>query len=319
MNYSDKNILVTGGAGFIGSHLVEKLVETGCKVTVLDNLASGKLSNLDTVHKDIQFIEGDIRNPEDVRKAAHGCEIVYHLAAMVFVPDTVADPVGSAAINELGSLNVLEAAWTEGCSRVVLASSAAVYGDSPEMPKSEEMLPQPKTPYAIHKLAMEHYGTVYSDMYGLEAVSLRFFNTYGPRQNPSSPYSGVISVFNDRAIREESPVIFGDGDQTRDFIHVDDVVRACMIAGASTSAAGKTFNIGTGKQSSISRLWEIISKAAGVQNSPGFDDERRGDIRHSVADVAKAKEILGFTAEVSIEDGLAQTFEWYKANSELRD
>ena len=230
MSLTFKQALVTGGAGFIGSHLTETLAHQGCGVTVLDNLASGHAANLAAVAGRVRFVQGDIRNPADLESATAGCEVVFHLAAVVSVPRTTEDPLGSAAVNETGSLQVLEAARRAGARRVVFASSSAVYGDDPVLPKREDMAPRPLTPYAVQKLAVEYHQKVYTSLYGLEAVSLRFFNVYGPRQDPASPYSGVISIFMTRALSGTAPVIYGDGLQTRDFVFVGDVVQALVSA-----------------------------------------------------------------------------------------
>jgi UDP-glucose 4-epimerase len=215
MNFT--SALVTGGAGFIGSHLVETLVAGGCRVSVLDNLSSGKPSNLDSVARRIRFIRGDIRDPAALSAAVAGCAVVFHLAAVVSVPKTTEDPLGSAAVNETGSLQVLEAARSGRVRRLVFASSSAVYGDEPTLPKREDMPTRPLTPYAVQKLAVEYYLRVYQSLYGLETAGVRFFNVYGPRQDPSSPYSGVISIFMTQALKGEPPVIYGDGRQSRDF------------------------------------------------------------------------------------------------------
>ncbi|MFH1985684.1 MAG: SDR family oxidoreductase [Pseudomonadota bacterium] len=308
----DTKILITGGAGFIGSHLAEALLAKGCGVTVLDNLSTGNLRNLAAVNDRIRFIEGDIRNAADIEKAISGCAAVVHLAAMVLVPQTIDDPVGAALINEIGSLNVLEAARKNGCRRVVLASSAAVYGNNPDLPKHERMASDPLSPYAVQKLAMEHYAGLYHILYGLETVSLRFFNVFGPRQDPSSPYSGVISIFLEKASRSKAPAIFGDGLQTRDFIYVTDVAAAC-VAAIKGGGAGQVFNIGTGHQTTIRRLWGEISAIAGAPRQPQIAPERPGDVRHSVADITRASQILGFRPTVSLEDGLRTTCEWYRS------
>ena len=215
--------LVTGGAGFIGSHIVEALVQKGCRVTVLDNLSSGHLSNLDAVANQIRFIKGDITDQKILSDAVSGCKVIFHEAAMVSVTDTIARPLSSAKVNELGTLNVLEAARRHNSRRVVLASSSAIYGDDPKLPKHESMAPKPLSHYAVQKLAGEHYASVYTNLFGLETVSLRYFNVYGPRQDPSSPYSGVISIFMTRAAEKEKPIIYGDGTQSRDFIYINKV------------------------------------------------------------------------------------------------
>lgn len=307
----NKSVLITGGAGFIGSHLAETLSEQGCSVTVLDNLSTGSLKNLEGFRERIRFVKGDIRNAADIENAVAGCDIVFHLAATVLVPQTVDDPVGSAQVNEIGSLNVLEAARNNGCRRVVLASSAAVYGNNPDLPKQESMTPQPLSPYAVQKLAMEHYAGVYFSLYGVETVCLRFFNVFGPRQDPTSPYSGVISIFMEKASGGKAPIIFGDGRQTRDFVYVGDVAAACHAAMDSHDGAGQVFNIGTGKAISITQLWHTVSDIAGVSLDPETTQDRPGDVRHSVASIERAARILGYEPAVSLEAGLKKTYDWY--------
>lgn len=309
-----KSALVTGGAGFIGSHLVEALVTDGCRVTVLDDLSSGRESNLAPVAGRITFLRGSICDRRMVEKAAAGCEVVFHLAAVVSVPKTVDDPLGSAAVNETGSLNVLEAARGAQARRVVFASSSAVYGDDPTLPKREEMPPKPLTPYAVQKLVVEYYLSVYQSLYGLESVGLRFFNVFGPRQDPSSPYSGVISIFMKKALSGAPPVIYGDGCQSRDFVFVGDVVQALLSAAKSASAPGKVFNVGTGTSLTISGLWEMIAALSGSEAKPVNQPSRPGDIPHSLSAIDSAAADLGFVPRVSLETGLGLTLDWYRVS-----
>ena len=312
MKLSFKKALVTGGAGFIGSHLVEVLVSGNCSVSVVDNLSSGHLSNLEPLKERITFYQGDIREREVLEKASSGCEVVFHLAAMVSVPQTVDLPVESAQINEIGTLNVLEAARSQNARRVVFSSSCAVYGDDPVLPKTEDMNPKPTSPYAVQKLAAEHYARIYEDIYGLETVSLRYFNVFGPRQDPSSPYSGVISIFMTRAALNQAPVIYGDGHQTRDFVYVRDVVNANLLAAALDHPRGRVLNIGTGNQVSINHLWEMIAALGGrAQLRPQYESARAGDIEHSYAGTDAASDRLKFNPEFSLQQGLEKTFEWY--------
>ncbi len=306
-----KQALVTGGAGFIGSHLVDALLDDGCEVVVLDNLSTGHLSNLEHVYKDIDFREGDIRDLETMKQSATGCDVIFHLAAVVSVPQTVADPVHSAQVNDLGTLNVLETARLQKVKRVVLASSCAVYGDDPEIPKHEGMLLRPQSPYAVQKLTNELNARLYAELYGLDTVCLRYFNVFGPRQDPSSPYSGVISIFMTRAVENEAPIIYGDGRHFRDFIYVKDVVGANLLAAAAQKAGGKIVNIGTGCHVRISRVWESISALAGVRLQPFFENARPGDIVESVADIQIAGSLLGFEPQYSFQEGLERTFNWY--------
>lgn len=308
--------LVTGGAGFIGSHLVEALVSAGVRVAVLDNLSSGRLSNLDHLKDCIEFHENDIRQFEVLIKAAQDCDVIFHLAAVVAVPQTIDDPVESAMVNEIGTINVLEAARRNNIQRFVFASSCAVYGDDPQLPKNESMPPVPTSPYAVHKLTGEHHARVYSELYGLKTASLRFFNVFGPRQDPASPYSGVISIFMTRAIANQAPVIFGDGNQSRDFVYVKDVVNALILAANSNDSAGKRLNIGTGSSVSINRLWDLIASLAGRQLAPAYAPARAGDILHSVADITLAESLLNYIPGYTLEQGLAATLEWYRGQTE---
>jgi len=292
------NALVTGGAGFIGSHLVDALLLAGARVTVLDNLSTGHRSNLAEVLSEINFIEGDIRHRSDVEEAADGCDVIFHQAAVVSVPQTVADPIGSAAVNEIGTLTVLDVARLQKETRVVLASSCAVYGDDPVQPKHEGLLPRPQSPYALQKLTGEMYARLYSELYGLKTV-------------PSSPYSGVISIFMNRVSQKEAPVIYGDGYQSRDFIFVKDVVQANLLAATARDANGQAVNIGTGHTVTINQLWEIISKLAGYEVAPGYEAPRPGDIQLSMADIGNAGRIFGFKPKYRFEEGIETTFAWY--------
>jgi len=309
-----RQALVTGGAGFIGSHLVEALLETGCAVNVLDDLSTGRLENLDPVRDRITFFHGDIRDARLLDAAAKDCGVVFHQAAVVSVVKTVQDPVESAEINDLGTLRVLEAARKNGVRKAVLASSCAVYGDAPGLPKSEEMPPMPKSPYAVHKLAGEYYARLYTELYGLNTVSLRYFNVYGPRQDPSSPYSGVISIFLSRGIQGKAPVIYGDGAQYRDFVFVKDVVTANLLAASAETAPGNVYNVGTGHFVRILDLWKAVKARLNLAVEPEFAPHRDGDIRESLADVRCAAEDLGFQAGCRFDAGLEQTLEWYTEN-----
>ncbi len=313
-----KKALVTGGAGFIGSHLAEELVRQGASIVVLDNLASGNISNLNSIQDKISFIEGDIANKQTLDDVILGCDVVFHQAAVVSVTKTVEDPVSSAVVNDLGTINVLDAARRNGVRRVVLASSSAVYGDDPQLPKSESMLPAPMSPYALQKLTNEYYAGLYWRLYGLETVCLRYFNVYGPRQDPSSPYSGVISIFMTRAIGGMAPVIFGDGRQTRDFVFVKDVVQANLLAAVKEEVSGMVFNVGTSQSIEITSLWQTIARLAGNERQPEYHGQRPGDIIHSLSSIQRAKERLSFHPHVGIEDGLAQTFNWYNRQKNMK-
>jgi len=311
MDLKFNKVLVTGGAGFIGSHLVDGLLAEDCQVTVIDDLSTGSLANLEHVKKRITFYQGDIRNQKLLIQAASDCDIIFHLAAMVSVPQTVDNPVDSTMINEMGSLFVLEAARQNNVKRVIFASSCAVYGDDPDVPKHENMNLKPQSPYAVQKLSSEFYARLYLDLYGLETVCLRYFNVYGPRQNPSSPYSGVISIFMTKAVSNSPPVIYGNGNQYRDFIFVKDVVRANLLAANADEACGKVINIGTGSFVRVNQLWEMISRLTGNEIEPEYKPPRAGDILESVADIAFAKKYLGFEPEYSFEKGLEITFNYF--------
>ena len=307
--------LVTGGAGFIGSHLVDTLVANGCRVTVLDNLSTGHRRNIDHLGDRIDFVEGDIRDAGLLNQVVKGCEVVFHQAAVVSVSQTVLDPSHSCEVNDLGTVRVLDAARQNGVRRVVMASSSAVYGDDPRMPKTEEMIPKPLSPYAVQKLNGEVYASVFGGLYGLETVCLRYFNVFGPRQDPSSPYSGVISIFMNRATAGEAPTIYGDGGQSRDFIYVMDVVRANMLAATEAAAAGQVFNVGTGAFIRILDLWDLIGELSDVKIDPVFNPPRAGDIRESVSDIGRIRQSLGFSPQVEFRQGLIDTLAWYRAPS----
>ncbi len=312
MNRDFQKVLVTGGAGFIGSHLVDALVARGCQVIVLDNLSTGKFVNLKHLKDKVTFLQGEIQDPEAINTAMAGCDVVFHQAAVVSVPQTVEEPLESAIVNELGTLRVLEAARQSGVRRVVLASSCAVYGDDPRLPKYEGMRPGCKSPYALQKLTGENYAHLYHDLYGLETVCLRYFNVYGPRQDPGSPYSGVISIFMSRACAGQAPVIYGDGRQSRDFVFVEDVVAANLLAGTAEGGSGQVFNVGTGNFIRIKQLWEMIGRMAGLSLRPRYEAARAGDILESMANIDRARSILGFDPVYDFAHGIDLTFKWYQ-------
>ena len=307
--------LVTGGAGFIGSHLVEALCRRGVRTVVLDDLSSGSRAHLAGAGAALEFIEGSVTDPAAVRRALAGCNRVFHLAALVSVPQSVAQPLESHRRNVLGTLEVLEAARAAGGCRVVLASSSAVYGDGPEPCKREDLPPRPLSPYALQKLTAEQYAVLFHHLYGLETMALRFFNVFGPRQAADSPYSGVIARFCRAFLAGEPPRIFGDGRQSRDFVYVTDVVSALLAAAEVPAArvAGRAFNIGSGRSRTLLELVETLQQLTGRALSPLFEPARPGDIRHSGADPAAAHAALGWRAEVSWEEGLARTLEFYRA------
>lgn len=312
MNSNFQKVLVTGGAGFIGSHLVDALVDTGCQVIILDNLSTGKAINLEHLQGRITLLQGDIQDAGAVNEAMTGCDVVFHQAAVVSAPRTVEEPFESAMVNDMGTLRILEAARQGGVRRVVLASSCAVYGDDPRLPKYEGMRPECKSPYALQKLTGENYAHLYHELYGLETVCLRYFNVYGPRQEPESPYSGVISIFMSKACAGLPPLIYGDGKQSRDFVYVKDVVTANILAGAAEGAAGHVFNIGTGDSVSINHLCKIISKMAGLTLRPLYEAARAGDILESMANINRARSVLGFDPVYDLGRGLDITFKWYQ-------
>jgi UDP-glucose 4-epimerase len=296
--------LVTGGAGFIGSHLVEALLARGDCVRVLDNLSTGHLENLAGVQDKIELIEGDIRDDPVVQAALAGVDQVFHLAALVSVPESMAKPVETELINAVGALNILQAAKAAGVRRVILSSTCAVYGDEPTLPKTESSPSCPQSPYAISKLTAETYCRLFHHSFGLETVRLRYFNVFGPRQDPSSAYSGVISIFVDKLGTGAVPAIFGDGEQTRDFVFVEDVVQANLLAATVPQAPGHVFNIGSGRQVSINQLFAALCDIFDQDAKPAYSPPRPGDILHSYADPSLAHAVLGWSAHVSFEEGL---------------
>ena len=304
--------LVTGGAGFIGSHLVEALVKRGDAVRVLDNLSTGRAENLAAVSRAIELVEGDIRDRDTVRDATQGVDRVFHQAALVSVPLSVKDPTTTFAINVDGTLNLLEAARQAGVRSFVFASSSAVYGDLPGLPKTETSAVNPISPYGLSKYIDEQYAKLYSQLYGLQTVGLRYFNVYGPRQDPSSPYSGVISIFIERLLANAPATIYGGGQQTRDFIYVSDVVQANLLAAECAAASDQVFNISRNEAHTILQLWETLQLLVGTALTPQFGAERQGDVRHSRASFEKARGILGFEPEIDLAVGLRRTLAWYR-------
>lgn len=306
MKVNTKTVLVTGGCGFIGSHIVEGLVENGYKVRVIDNLSTGKVENLDSIDsKDIEICVGDVTDRSAVDAAIDGCEYVFHEAAVVSVPKSVEDPIGTGKVNYGGTLNVLEAARRSGVRRVIFAGSAAVYGDEPTLPKKESMQPCPITPYGVDKLASECMGHVYARNFGVEFVSLRYFNVFGSRQDPSSPYSGVISIFCNKMLQGLTPALYGDGLQSRDFVHVSDVVRANLLVMKHPEATARTFNVGRGVATNLLEIIKQINDLTGQNLLPIHKEVRPGDIRHSLADNSALK-ALGWSPLTSIREGLTE-------------
>jgi nucleoside-diphosphate-sugar epimerase len=303
--------LVTGGAGFIGSHLSEELVRRGHRVRVADSLITGKRSNLDHI-KGIEFLEGDLADIDVAHKAVDGCEYVLHQAAIPSVPRSVKDPLTSNRANVDATLNVLLASRDAGVKRLVFAASSSAYGDTPTLPKHENMPTNPLSPYALQKVIGEDYLRLFTRLYGLETVSIRYFNVFGPRQDPSSPYSGVISVFATALLENRPPTIFGDGNQTRDFTYVANVVDGVLRACEAPRASGEIINVATGGRISLNQLFEEMRKLVGGTLTPVYEESRKGDVRDSQADITKARELLGYEPTVSFEEGLRKTIEWYR-------
>ena len=303
--------LVTGGAGFIGSHLVEELVRRSQRVRVADSLITGKRSNLTHVD-DVEFLQGDLADPDFAVRAAQGVDYVLHQAAIPSVPRSVNDPITSNRANVDATLNVLVAARDAGVRRVVFAGSSSAYGNSPTLPKHEDMPARPLSPYALQKVVGEQYLQMFTALYGLETVSIRYFNVFGPRQDPSSPYSGVISVFATALLEGRSPTIYGDGEQTRDFTYVANVVDGVLRACDAPKANGEVINVATGGRISLNMLFEAMRQLIGGDVKPVYADSRPGDVRDSQADIAKAQRLLGYSPSVSFEDGLRATVQWYR-------
>jgi len=307
-------VLVTGGAGFIGSHLVEALCAKGEAVRVLDDFSSGKPDNLRAVAKDIEVINGSIVDPDVCHHACAGVERVWHQAAIASVPQSVADPLHSHAVNLTGTLNMLVAARDAGVARFVFASSSAIYGTNPDLPYHEELLPMPVSPYANQKLAGELYTRQFASLYALPTVSLRYFNIFGPRQDPTSQYAGVISAFLAALLDGRAPRLYGDGEQNRAFVYVADCVRANLLAGFSDNPAilGGYFNIAADTPITINQLLASAQQVLGTDFTPTHLPPRAGDVRYSVANTDKARTQLGFTPQWSLEDGMRETAAWYK-------
>jgi len=309
-----EHYLVTGGAGFIGSHIVEALVRRGDRVRVLDNLATGKRGNLEHLTSRIEFIEGDIRDFETTRRAVEGVRVIFHEAAIPSVPRSVEDPLLNHESNINGTFNVLLAARDAGVRRLVYAASSSAYGERGTGAKVEDQLPSPLSPYAAAKLVGEYYCQVFTHVYGLETVALRYFNVFGPRQDPSSPYSGVISKFITSLLHGEPPVVFGDGEQSRDFTYVANVVDANLRAAEAPEAAGRVINLGLNQRITLNQLLAELQKIIGTGLTPRYEPPRIGDVRHSLADITRAEQLLGFKPIVGLTEGLRYTVDWYREN-----
>lgn len=300
-------ILITGGAGFIGSHLAHGAIARGDTVRVVDNLATGSRDN---VPGEAEFIEGDLTDPAVAAEVMQGCQIVLHQAALPSVPLSIASPRGSHDANINATFNVLMAARDAGVSRVVYAASSSAYGDSAILPKAEDMPADPRSPYALQKYVGEAYCRLFSQLYALETVAIRYFNVFGPRQRPSSPYSGVLSLFIKAALAGQRPVIYGDGEQTRDFTYIDNVVTGVLRASEESVPAGEVINLACGDRISLNRAWATLGEILGPLPAPRYEAPRAGDVLHSQADISKAARLLGYRPLVGFEDGLRQTVQW---------
>jgi nucleoside-diphosphate-sugar epimerase len=310
-------ILVTGGAGFIGSHLVEALLRQGHRVRVLDDLSSGKRENLATVADDVELMIGDCADPEAARRATRGMEVVFHEGAVPSVARSVNDPLLSHQANATATVNILVAARDAGVRRVVYAGSSSVYGDAKELPKKETMEPKPLSPYAVGKLAGEHYLRIFAGLYGLETLTLRYFNVFGPRQDPSSPYSGVISQFATALLAGRTPVIYGDGLQSRDFTYVNNVVHANLRALEAKGLTGQVVNVAMGHRITLKQLLAAMAREVGMPARADYQPARAGDVRHSMADIQRARALLRYRPIVDFETGLKATLDWYREQQQI--
>jgi len=308
--------LVTGGAGFIGSNMVDELVRRGHEVVALDDLSTGKAANLSQVRSKISLIEDSITNLDALRGACRGADCVIHLAAQTSVPRSVKDPIETNRINVDGTLNVLVAARDAKVKRLVFACSCAVYGKTAVLPIRETAGLGPISPYGLSKQVGEAYGHVFQELYGLEFVSLRYFNVFGPRQDPDSPYSGVLSIFNAALLGGTQPTVYGDGEQSRDFVYVSNVVEAILLAAEAPRAPGLSFNIGTGNRYTLNQTLSLLEKVTGRPAKAKYAAARDGDIRDSQADIGLAREVLGFHPRIEFEEGLKKTWEWFSARKQ---
>lgn len=309
--------LVTGGAGFIGSHLVEGLLERGYKVRVLDNFSTGRRANLKGVLTRIELVEGSVTNLTTTRSVMRGVEIVFHQAALPSVPRSVKNPLESNEVNITGTLNVLLAARDAGVRRVVYAASSSAYGDQPTLPKVETMTPDPLSPYAIAKLAGEMYARAFTNLYGLSTVSLRYFNVFGPRQDPTTQYAGVLAKFCTCAITGQPYPVYGDGEQSRDFTYVANVVEANILAAHAQLDGSPVINVACGERTTLNQIIQILNELTG-QNLPAhYGPPRAGDVRHSQADITRARQLLGYEPKIDLREGLRRTLEWYHATHRI--
>ncbi len=306
--------LITGIGGFIGSSLARALLARGQQVRGVDNFSTGKRANLAEIQNRIDLQEADVTDLDAMRKACAGVDFVFHQAAIPSVPKSVLDPLGSNRANVDGTVNLLVAARDAKIKRVIYAASSSAYGDTPTLPKQEGMAPDPISPYAVAKLASERYMISFYRCYGLETVCLRYFNVFGPRQDPSSPYSGVLARFITLMLRGEQPTIFGDGEQSRDFTYIDNVVEANLLAchAPAQQAAGQVFNTATGRRITLNETFKALQNLTSYSGSPKYEAERGGDIKHSLADISKAQSALGYSPKVDFEEGLRRTVDWYR-------
>jgi len=306
--------LVTGGAGFIGSSIVRALLERGDTVRVLDDFSTGKRANLDGVAADVAVFEGSVADAALVAQALEGVECVFHHGALASVPRSIEDPLGTNEANVTGTVRLLAAAREAGVRRVVYAASSSAYGDQPTLPKVETMAPSPLSPYAVSKLAGEYYCQAFTACYGLETVCLRYFNIYGPRQDPQSVYAAVIPRFIVAMLRGERPVVYGDGEQSRDFTYIADCVAANLLAATAPEAVGHSINVACGERYTLNELVALLNAILGTAIEPVYEPPRRGDVKHSQASIALARELLGYQPRYSFEQGLRETVEWFKAH-----
>lgn len=308
--------LITGVAGFIGSSLARAILNQGGQVRGFDNFSTGRRENLAEIRDRVDLVESDILDLDAIRHACRGVDYVLHQAAVPSVPKSVLDPLGNNSANVDGTVNLLVAARDAKVKRVIYAASSSAYGDTPVLPKREDMLPSPISPYAVAKLASEHYMASFYRCYGLETVSLRYFNVFGPRQDPTSPYSGILAKFITQMLGGEQPTIFGDGEQSRDFTYVDNAVDANLLAchAPAGNVAGRVFNVATGQRVSLNETFQTLKKIIGFTGKANYGAERTGDVKHSLADISRAQESLGYAPKVGFEEGLQKTVEWYRTS-----